>query len=564
DGERSNRAACMNRALLYLWFSLLKGRTFRFVQNLRKPTSLIGFAAVLFCLGTLFHFRRADFFENIVRPATLIGCGLLMLCGSVFKGFLQRGLVFELPDIEFLFTSPFTRNQLMLYRLFPAYLYSFVQSLIVFLLLAPHLQHPLPFAACLMLFQIACFHISSAAAVYGGTLSTEAHARAQWMLLGMYFLLAALYLRLAWDLKPLPQLFLSAPAQLAFYPAVTLSSLGSSEFARTIALRLTEGSYHRLPVWQPLFLVVSFALAAAVTLWLLFRTKGDIRETSLVTSARVHERRLRIRQDLSLSPSDDGALNSACLPRGRCFHGVGAIIWKNLLVAKRSRRQLLLATGFTLIYTGFLIALRAVLRNAMREAGGLPAREVAEFDKGIIGMLACLAFFLQRAFPFDFRRDSQHPVQFRTFPVSPFSIVAAELLVPTIFCVLFQTAGVCLLFLFGPLEWPLVLVVVFGFPAVALGLNGVWNLHYLLSATRRAGDKAESASPVGMVIIVALSFLIFYPAGWAALEIGQYTTGSLTVVLGVIVWLLVQYAIDFGLLALLANLFQRFEPARHG
>ena len=63
----------------------------------------------------------------------------------------------------------------------------------------------------------------------------------------------------------------------------------------------------------------------------------------------------------------------------------------------------------------------------------------------------------------------------------------------------------------------LLLVMVLGFPAVAVALNGVWNLHYLLAATRRAGGKAESASSFTVLMVVALSFLIFYPAGWAAI-----------------------------------------------
>ena len=41
----------MNRALLYLWFALLKRRVFDFVRSLRRPTTLVGFAAVLGLLG---------------------------------------------------------------------------------------------------------------------------------------------------------------------------------------------------------------------------------------------------------------------------------------------------------------------------------------------------------------------------------------------------------------------------------------------------------------------------------------------------------------------------------
>jgi hypothetical protein len=109
--------------------------------------------------------------------------------------------------------------------------------------------------------------------------------------------------------------------------------------------------------------------------------------------------------------------HSAFLPNVRFFRGVRAIIWKNLVVASRCKRELLFAAGFTLIYTGFLVALRWLLHQQMSQGGQLPAREVREFDKTLVGLLCFLVFILQRAFPFDFRRDGHHLVGFRTLPI---------------------------------------------------------------------------------------------------------------------------------------------------
>jgi hypothetical protein len=61
-------------------------------------------------------------------------------------------------------------------------------------------------------------------------------------------------------------------------------------------------------------------------------------------------------------------------------------------------------------------------------------------------------------------------------------------------------------------------------------------------------------------MIVALSFLIFYPAGWLAIEVGRHITSQTTsVVSGASVWLATQYAIDFLVVALIVRLLQRFE-----
>jgi len=63
-------------------------------------------------------------------------------------------------------------------------------------------------------------------------------------------------------------------------------------------------------------------------------------------------------------------------------------------------------------------------------------------------------------------------------------------------------------------EWPILLLLLFAYPAIALTLNSVWNLQYLLSATRRAAGHSQSPSAVGTLMVVVLSFLVFVPAVW--------------------------------------------------
>jgi len=282
----------------------------------------------------------------------------------------------------------------------------------------------------------------------------------------------------------------------------------------------------------------------------------------LATTSRAAEKRLRVRQGRSLVVVEDKELRSVPLPKLGIFYGVGAIIWKNFVVAVRSRRELIQAAVFTLTYTGFLLALRYVLKKQLAEGGELPARDVRDFDNGLVALLCCLAFLLQRVFPFDFRRDGQHLVGFRTLPISPFALALAEVAVPTIFCLAFQFLGMALLMIASRFDWFPAVVMLLGFPAVALALNGVWNLHYLVAASRRIGGKAESASPVALLMVVTLSFLIFYPAGWAALKVGHHFWGRFAEPLAVATWLAVQYTVDFFLVLILARMFVRFEVSR--
>ena len=105
-------------------------------------------------------------------------------------------------------------------------------------------------------------------------------------------------------------------------------------------------------------------------------------------------------------------------------------------------------------------------------------------------------------------------------------------------------------------------MVLLAYPAIAMALNAVWNMHYLLAAAKRAGGQSQSTTAVGMVLVVALSFLVFYPAGWTAVRVARHFTdvSSFSWVAGSGV--AVQYAVDVLLVLLLARLFERFEVTR--
>src|SRR5262249_22640585 len=179
------------------------------------------------------------------------------------------------------------------------------------------------------------------------------------------------------------------------------------------------------------------------------------------------------------------------------------------------------------------------------------------FHVGIALFLASLTFFLQRMVPFDFRRDGHHLLNFRILPFSSLGITCAELAVPTAFCLTLQAPCIVALLFYANFPWLVLIMVPLAYPAVAVALNIVWNIHYLLAATQRS--SGQNASAVATLIIVALSFLVFYPAGWTALRIGHYLSeqNGIEVPLGIA--LVVQYAIDLLLLFILAKLYNRIE-----
>jgi len=162
--------------------------------------------------------------------------------------------------------------------------------------------------------------------------------------------------------------------------------------------------------------------------------------------------------------------------------------------------------------------------------------------------------------PFDFRRDGHHIVNFRTLPFSSWGIAWAELAVPTAFCLALLAPCIIALVVSSNFSVLTTLLIALAYPAVALALNAVWNIHYLIAAAKRAAGQNVSA--VGTLLIVALSFLVFYPAAWATLRIGQLLPHNSGIQLPLLTGLAIQYCIDLGLVLLLAKLYNRFEVAR--
>ena len=556
----------MNRALLYLWWTLLRRRCSCSCRGLRRPTTLIACLWVLGIDGCLFYYRGNEAFGRMIRREVLVGAILIMILGSVIKGFLQRGLAFEPADIEFVFTSPFTQRQILLYRLLPQYLYAAIQGIVFAAWFAPHLRHPVLAAGCVTLFQVACFHLAMAAAVWGGAVSDRLHYRLRWMMLGTCFVLTALYFRVAWEVDFVPACLRSPLVQLAFYPAMTPSDVTTSAWLRGWLAGLARTGDVLAPTFlDPALCLAGFGLAAALSLWGLLRLKASVFEPALGTTTRRAEARLRAVEGRAGVAAVAHA-RSARLPRFPLFQGVGALVWRNLMAVRRSRKDLLAAFAFVGIYSTILIALLWKFHQYVARAPvtlGSDAPEVSlSFHLGVAIFIAALAFFLQRLFPFDFRRDGNHVVGFRTLPVSPLALVLAEVSVPTFLVLVSQAVGLVPLLIFGRFPWPLLPPLLLSYPAIALALNSVWNLHYLLTAARQAAGRAEAASPAGTLMVVVFSFLVFFPAIWTAQRLCHFLSGPQALPFAITTGLAIQIGIDVLMILALAGLFQRFEVSR--
>src|SRR6185437_1422674 len=161
---------------------------------------------------------------------------------------------------------------------------------------------------------------------------------------------------------------------------VTLPDTMASLQVHQWAVRLWRHDSNALrELWPGLLYVSGFAVAALASLGLLMRFKHNFLEEACDTTLQLADHRRRLREGLHARTAAASCANSLALPRWSLFQGVGAVLWKNVVAARRSRREMRIAGLFVLAYTGFFTALLWIYHDLGRKAGGVPLYEARAF-----------------------------------------------------------------------------------------------------------------------------------------------------------------------------------------
>ncbi|MDB6038310.1 MAG: hypothetical protein JWM99_2151, partial [Verrucomicrobiales bacterium] len=237
---------------------------------------------------------------------------------------------------------------------------------------------------------------------------------------------------------------------------------------------------------------------------------------------------------------------SAVLPNFKFFHGPqGALIWKNLICAWRSKGRLLYAFACTLGITASSLSIVLALRN-MSDGDNL-----FELNFVVPSMIAFLAFLLQTALPFDLRLDAFHVSNLKTLPITPLRLATGLIAVPTVLTMLFQGVSLLIVSFFTPFPGSILMAMVFGFPAIVLTIQLTCNINYLLTLVGVSSQlRVRKASAISVFVVLSALTALFYPAGYAQAELIKRNLRDLGLFSGVII----QYAVALGLLIVFARL----------
>jgi len=436
---------------------------------------------------------RDRFDPEVVRaviPLVLAGTCLL----SVLGWGRQKGISFTAPEIDFLFAGPFTRRELLVYKLSGGAVGTIFVALFfsVFLLRYANLWIA-AFVGCLLtlLFVQLC---STAVVLVGQTVAEHVYTRSRKLALLAVAALAGIGLgEAALAARGQDPLALLIGFRHSWAGIVLLAPV--DVFGRTI---LAQSLLPELVGWGALAAAIDLALLALV-----LRLDVNYAESAIAASQRLYRRLEQVRRGggLAWTAASQPKLRVAAFP---WLGGAGPIVRRQLIGALRTARGLL----FFLVVMGIPFGMMLVGTRQSHNAamGALP------------GVLMFLTVFFTQMVPFDFRGDLDHIDLLKSLPLRSTAIAAGQLVVPTLIMtgVHLAVLGVAAAMVEGA-GAVLLAMAVFSVPFNFL-LIGLENLLFLLFPTRMQATTPGDLQHVGrlMVLLAAKMLALVACCGVAA------------------------------------------------
>jgi hypothetical protein len=366
--------------------------------------------------------------EQILRygPA-----GLLVYClVSGLFGSQEGAVYFNPSEIDFLFTGPFSRRQLLAYKIASSFVVALPSTVIVAALFRMHAAWYLAAYVGLVLLFLFMQLFAMAVSLLASTVGARLYSRGR-----KFALLAVLAL-----------------AALGIWQAVRE---GAREDNEADAGGLTEAlaRLERSGVWQtvsqPLrwyfeaFLANDAAgllrsalpalLELLVLLGVVFFLDAQYLEASAASSARIYARLQRLRRR---GPS--GAIEARGSPRFSLpslpwWGGIGPVLWRQLTTALRG------VGAPTIVFLMLVGLLLGPMLAPLASPGGARAPAVLASLVGI-GVLWLTVFLPGVMLHYDFRGDVDQMVVLKTLPLPAWRLAVAQILTPMMLMTVFQWA----------------------------------------------------------------------------------------------------------------------------
>jgi hypothetical protein len=446
-----------------------------------------------------------------VLPLALLGFLLMSLLGAS----RTAGIHFTAAEVDFLFPGPFSRRQLLVYKLFSGAMGALFAALVfsVMLLRSASLWPAALIGSFLALIFMQLF--STAIVLAGQSLNERLYTRARKIVLYVVLGTAAIF-AVNWCPTIFERGFQEAGRGLRGSAVWFWIVLPLEPFARTIA---AERYVPDLIGWAAAAAAVNLALLALVT-----RLDVNYLESALAASQKRYALLQRRRSTGRMPVKPKMYWRVPPLP---WLGGAGPIAWRQVITALRSVHGMLI-----LLLIVLCASVAPVLSNVQKSS---------ELTGALIGQIFFLTIMLTQMAAFDFRGDLDYMDWAKSLPLGSIAVVLGQLAAPVLLTtavhvLFFSTAAV-----FAQDSRILLLAGILFSPPFNFFLYGVDNMFFLLFPFRAVATTPGDLQHVGRSMVLIFAKMIVIAAGCGAAAAlgaaGYWIAGDSWVVAIIIAWL---------------------------
>jgi ABC-2 type transport system permease protein len=529
--------------LIALSFKSIFRRAFRNARTI-KGAFLIFFTALtifmmigpsLFAALTLRHRPGMPQFTGWLEPYL----PLMLLGGCLFIIFgpaSETAISFTPAEIDFLFPAPFERRELLIYKVAKLLLGSV--SLLLYL--------NTWLAALVGVFLTLTFTqlLAMSVALVGQIVAEHAYTRARKIiLLSVGAMVAAGLVQMLWQMPG------QSLAELAWkFRTTAAGQVVLAPFEVFSHAILARNFFPGLVGWGAAATAIDAAL-----LFLIVRLDADYLEGAASISQKLYEKMQRARKGGGFAlPTSKNAARLR-IPKLPWLAGAGPVAWRQLLLAMRtSRLVIVIAGGTALILFGM-----ALFMPAERHGSGSLIPTIG------LSLIGYLTFFFTMQLPWAFRGDIDHIDSLKTLPVAPLALAVGELAGGVVVLAAIQLIVLAALIAARGNLALITTAAAFIVPFDILML-GVSNALFLVYPVRLVQSNTADFQLMGRVmLLMLLQFLILIPCLGIPALLGAVVVwwgGFAWPTAASIAWLTLAAEIPLVMI-LLSWLFERFDPS---
>jgi hypothetical protein len=414
----------MDRALWLLLRLRLVGYVRRWGRNVRSPRGLLLTLVGMLLFAPLAGFSlfapRLQLAEQLALTRRYGGMGLLAFClVNVILASEERAVYYSPAEVDFLFSGPFRRRELLLYKIAGGVFSSLLNALVMTFVLGHHANAFLPAFVGLFLMIELMVLIAMAVSLSISTVGALAFNRSRkLMLVAIAAMLSAMLLP-----RGRGALALTGPALLGRLEDSTIINVLTWPFRPAVMAFTANNLWPELAAWSLRGVAVLLVLGGAIV-----ALEAEFYEATAAASKRVYAR---------LGEARLGRLTSRPirtrweLPMLPWWGGAGPALWRQLSTAAHHPDRIVILLVFFLV-------------SVVPAVWIMHDRQVsAELDLPlIVALLANLSLVATMLVGFDFRADLDRLDVLKALPVPVLALVIGEMTVPVL--LLTSSQWICL------------------------------------------------------------------------------------------------------------------------